>query len=177
MKPLLKIALCLLVVALMAPAAQAQCNCSSSTSQCGGSGSDTLIGTSASNCIDGNGGHDTIEGRAGHDDLYGGSGDDTLCGDSGNDDLFGEGGDDWLGGGSGSDSLNGGSGSDTELQNGECDDSTGDPPGDPCPPSITFSCEAYNGNIGGLCPPACVTNDGACGFCTQSIGGLCVCTL
>ena len=38
-----------------------------------------------------------------------------------------------------------------------------------------FTCEAYDGSQGGLCPPICHAPGGGCGSCEQDFGGTCHC--
>lgn len=38
-----------------------------------------------------------------------------------------------------------------------------------------FTCVAYDGNQGGLCPPICHAPGGGCGSCEQDFGGTCHC--
>jgi len=39
-----------------------------------------------------------------------------------------------------------------------------------------FTCVAYDGNQGGLCPPICHAPGGGCGYCEQDFGGTCHCS-
>ena len=39
-----------------------------------------------------------------------------------------------------------------------------------------FTCVAYDGSQGGLCPPVCHAPGGGCGCCEQDFGGTCHCS-
>jgi hypothetical protein len=177
MRNLVRIGLFTLLIAFLAVAAEAQCNCSANTDECGSSNDDTIVGDAQDNCLDGKGGDDSIYGMAGSYELYGGDGDDTLCGGSGNDFLYGEAGNDSLNGGSGFDTLDGGSGANSLSQNGTCT-APPDDGGSQGPCATAPSCADINaGNFpASFCPATCkVSSAGACGFC-MSFMGECICT-
>jgi hypothetical protein len=96
---------------------------------CAGAGNDRVYAGGGNDQVFGGDGDDVIRGDAGHDSLDGGRGTDVLSGGAGDDSLYGGAGNDRLSGGTGDDAIYGNVGDDTIDAGGQAGDMTDGGPG------------------------------------------------